>query len=163
MKESIFKSRILSNERKILIYLPSGYEKSDRRYPSIYIGDGAIYAERGFPELIDYAIAEGLCRPLIAVFVDPVVRREEYRMHEGYRRFMTEELVPFIDESYRTLTEPSERATLGAFARRTGGRGLGLFSSGDVRLCRGFELPRPGPRISTKSLLRIPPGRSGSS
>ena len=94
--------------------MPSGYEKSDRRYPSIYIGDGAIYAERGFPELIDYAIAKGLCRPLIAVFVDPVVRREEYRMHEGYRRFMTEELVPFIDESYRTLTEPSERATLGA-------------------------------------------------
>lgn len=27
---------------------------------------------------------------------------------------MTEELVPFIDESYRTLAEPNERATLGA-------------------------------------------------
>ncbi len=112
--ESIFKSRILSNERKILVYLPSGYEESDRRYPSIYIGDGALYAERGFPALIDYAIEKGLCRPLIAVFVDPVIRREEYRMHDGYRRFMTEELVPFIDESYRTLPEPNERAILGA-------------------------------------------------
>ena len=35
-------------------------------------------------------------------------------MHAGYRRFMTEELVPFVDESYRTRTEPNQRAALGA-------------------------------------------------
>ena len=103
----------MANERKIVVYLPNGYDEDDRRYPTIYLGDGSIYAERGFPKIIDYAVANGFSRPLIAVFVDPVVRREEYRMHKGFRRFMVEELVPFIDAHYRTLDEPSQRAALG--------------------------------------------------
>ena len=114
VSENVFKSRILNNERKVFVYLPNGYDESERRYPSLYIGDGGGYVERGIPRLLDYTIAKGICRPLIAVFVDPVVRREEYGMHEGYRRFVTEELVPFIDKNYRTLTEPKERAVMGS-------------------------------------------------
>ena len=114
VRESVFKSRILNNERKVFVYLPNGYDESERRYPSLCIGDGGGYVERGIPRLLDYAIANGICRPLIAVLVDPVVRREEYRMHEGYRRFVTEELVPFIDKNYRILTEPKERAVMGS-------------------------------------------------
>ncbi len=114
VSERVFKSRILDNVRRVFVYLPNGYDGTDRRYPSLYIGDGGGYVERGVPQLLDYAIANGICRPLIAIFVDPVIRREEYRMHEGYRRFVTEELVPFIDQNYRTLTEPNERAVMGS-------------------------------------------------
>lgn len=113
--ESEVESRIRGNRRKILVYLPAGYEESgDVRYPTAYFGDGSAYVTNvPVPRILDYTIARGLVRPLIAVFVEPAPRNEEYRMNPDYRRFLVEELVPWVDSRYRTIEAADARAVLG--------------------------------------------------
>ncbi len=108
-------SRIRGNRRRILIYLPAGYDESaDRRYPTAYFGDASAYVTNvPVPRILDYTIARGAVRPLIAVFVEPAPRREEYRAHPDYRRFIVEELVPWVDSQYRTIVSAEARAILG--------------------------------------------------
>ncbi len=113
--ETEIESRIRGNRRKLFVYLPAGYEESgDRRYPTAYFGDGGDYVTTvPVPRILDYSIARGMVRPLIAVFVEPAPRSEEYRMNLDYRRFLVEELVPWVDRRYRTLASAEARAILG--------------------------------------------------
>jgi enterochelin esterase family protein len=113
--ETEIESRIRGNRRRILVYLPPGYEESgERRYPTAYFGDASDYVSRvPVPRILDYVIARGAVLPLIAVFVEPAPRSEEYRANEQYRLFLAEELVPWIDGSYRTIASPEARAILG--------------------------------------------------
>jgi enterochelin esterase family protein len=115
LMETEFESQIRGNRRKISIYLPAGYEESgDRRYPTAYFGDRTDYVSMvPVPRILDNTIARGTVRPLIAVFVEPAPRSEEYRMNEQYRRFFAEELVPWIDSRYRTIASAEARAVLG--------------------------------------------------
>ncbi len=108
-------SRIRGNRRRILVYLPPGYDESgERRFPTAYFGDASAYVTNvPVPRILDSTIARGTVRPLIAVFVEPAPRREEYRMNPDYRRFLVEELVPWVDERYRTIASPESRAILG--------------------------------------------------
>jgi len=113
--ETEIESRIRGNRRTIHVYLPAGYEESgEHRYPTAYFGDGNAYVSNvPVPRILDYLIARGRVRPLVAVFVEPAPRREEYRMNPDYRRFLVEELVPWVDGNYRTIPSASERAVLG--------------------------------------------------
>ena len=113
--ETEIESHIRGNRRKIHVYLPAGYEESgDRRYPTAYFGDGNAYVSSvPVPRILDYLIARGRVKPLVAVFVEPAPRREEYRMNPAYRRFLVEELVPWVDGRYRTIPSASGRALLG--------------------------------------------------
>ena len=113
--ETEIESRIRGNRRKILVYLPAGYEESgDERYPTAYFGDASDTVSRvEVPRTLDYTIARGAVRPLIAVFIEPKPRREEYTMNADYGRFIVEELVPWIDRGYRTIATAESRAVLG--------------------------------------------------
>lgn len=107
-------SRVLANSRTVRVYLPPGYDGGDERYPVAYFGDGAAYVEEArVPAILDHAIAGRTVRPVIAVLVDPVNRREEYRMSPDYRRFFVEELVPLVDRTYRTIDAPTARVVAG--------------------------------------------------
>jgi enterochelin esterase family protein len=113
--ETELESRIRGNRRKIRVYLPFGYEeRGERRYPTAYFGDGTAYVTNvPVPRILDYTIARGEVRPLIAVFVEPAPRSEEYTMNPDYRRFLAEELVPWVDSRYRTIASAGARAILG--------------------------------------------------
>jgi enterochelin esterase family protein len=113
--ETSIESRVRGNRRTIHVYLPADYEETgERRYPTVYFGDGNAYVSNvPVPRILDNLIAGGSVRPLIAVFVEPAPRNEEYRMNPDYRRFVVEELVPWVDGTYRTIPTASERALLG--------------------------------------------------
>jgi predicted alpha/beta superfamily hydrolase len=124
-----FESEILGNERDITVYLPAGYdEKSDRRYPVLYMQDGQnlFDAERAYipgqhwqlKEAADAAIGERAAAPMIIVGVDHagIGRADEYtptrsEKHKSggkageYVRMLVEELKPLIDERFRTLPD----------------------------------------------------------
>ncbi|HEX3817051.1 MAG TPA: alpha/beta hydrolase-fold protein [Chthoniobacterales bacterium] len=130
-----FASRILGNERDILVYLPSGYRRSPRRrYPVLYLHDGQNVfdaatsfggVEWSADESAQRLTKERLIEPIIIV---AVANTGEDRIHEyaptrgiidgtakrkkrsrgalrKYGRFLVEELKPFIDREYRTKTE----------------------------------------------------------
>jgi predicted alpha/beta superfamily hydrolase len=120
-----FRSRILGGKRRIWVYLPPSYGSDpERRFPVLYLQDGqnvfdgatAFLAGREWEadETAERLIDDGRIEPLIIVAVDNGGERriDEYtpapdaRDHGGgadlYGRMLTEELKPWVDQTYRT-------------------------------------------------------------
>ena len=113
-------SKFLGGERKFSIYLPAGYETSNRYYPVLYLlhGSGDNHASwEQFGEvtrIADKAISKGSATPMVIVMPD---------LHEGYfnelceswkgESFFFEELIPFIEKNYRVRSERQYRAVCG--------------------------------------------------
>jgi enterochelin esterase-like enzyme len=114
--DTVIYSKYLGEARPIRIYLPAGYEKSNGRYPVAFFHDGFEFFDRtAARDIMDNMTYEKKIHPLIAVFVQPVHRDDEYsgKLQAKYTRFMTEELIPFMDKGYKTIAEPTSRAQLG--------------------------------------------------
>jgi predicted alpha/beta superfamily hydrolase len=110
----------LSLDRNVWIYLPPSYQKSNKRYPVIYMQDGqnlfdtktSGYGEWGVDELLD-SFAKFNKGDYIVVGIDHsgVSRLTEYNPYDSkfgkgtgdlYVDFLVHNLKPFIDSKYRT-------------------------------------------------------------
>ncbi|MEO6054554.1 MAG: alpha/beta hydrolase-fold protein [Chthoniobacterales bacterium] len=133
-------SEILNGDRELRIWLPPGYAQKTR-FPVIYLHDGEnifdpltsaisgvdwaadewvmkLRSEGILPE----AIVVGICHPKGGE--DESLRDRDLspqRAGADYAKFVTTELVPFMDTNYRTLAN--------AGARTLGGANLGALSS----------------------------------
>jgi len=127
-------SRFLEQARDIIVYLPPDYNSAeDRRYPVLYLHDGqnlfdaaTAFAgnEWGLDELAEELISTGQIEPLIIVGIYNTgpKRMAEYthvRDKRGrggrakqYAKLLVEDLKPFIDSEYRTLSN-AENTALG--------------------------------------------------
>lgn len=122
--------------RDLAVYLPPGYEEqSDERFPVVYCLTG--FTGRGkmllndnafspnFAERMDRLIADGTIRPMIAVMPDcfTYYGGSQYINSSAtgkYEDYLTAEIVPFIDENFRTAAERDSRAVMG---KSSGGYG----------------------------------------
>jgi len=99
------------------IYLPPGYDSlGSQTYPAVYFQDGSEYISLGKAvNVIDNLLDSSKIEAVIAVFVTPNVRNEEYAgsLRNQYRLFFVNELVPYIDANYKTKYEPKDRLVLG--------------------------------------------------
>jgi predicted alpha/beta superfamily hydrolase len=106
-------SRILNEDRTLLVNLPRGYDETTIHYPVLYVLYGGqvqgYFAES--VHIADRLQEASLIPQLIVVGVKnvdryrdnlPVNRSGEKGGAESFLKFFTDELVPFIDESYRT-------------------------------------------------------------
>jgi predicted alpha/beta superfamily hydrolase len=124
-----FHSAFLARDRDVIVYLPPGYDADEsRRFPVLYLQDGQNLFDGATSfiqgqhwrvgETADALIRAGRVEPLVIVGVyNAGARRiEEYtptqdgRTRLGgradlYGRFLVEELKPFVDARYRTLTD----------------------------------------------------------
>jgi S-formylglutathione hydrolase FrmB len=117
--------------RPLFVWTPPAYGGDpDRRFPSIYVLQGLTGQVRawfnvapfskGFPELLEKAGVEAIVVLLDAFtalggsqFIDsPAIGR--------YGTYFCEEVVPFVDERFRTLPEPRHRGVQG---KSSGGYG----------------------------------------
>ena len=135
-----FYSSILSNRRKVFIYLPPSYrENEQKRYPVLYMHDGqhAFFADHKGDSwdvhlTVDRLVAEGRMQEIIVVAISHIedARIAEY-MHanpdghnlfntanqgEMYEQFLVEEVKPYIDQEYRTLPGKEHTALMGSSA-----------------------------------------------
>jgi len=116
VRDTTFYSIYLKNSRKIWVYTPAGIS-TEKHYPVVYVHDGDGYlALAAMRNVLDNLIAWGQLQPLIAVFIPPVDRTEEYAgsKQAAFTDFMVKELVPWVDGRYPTLRHPWGRANLGA-------------------------------------------------
>src|SRR5215469_924167 len=133
-----FPSRTFHNKRMLRVWLPPGYdlpENSGQRYPVFYLNDGQNLFERAtsfagvewqVDETADRLIREGVIPPMIFVGIDnaqqdrlkeylpyrlvnPVVLRPQGR---NYLKFLVEEVLPFVNQSYR-IAKGAESTALG--------------------------------------------------
>jgi predicted alpha/beta superfamily hydrolase len=129
-----FPSRFV-RPRDVLVWLPPGYDaEPQRRYPVLYFHDGNNVLdaatsfkglEWGADETAERLIRAGRLRPFILVAVaNTAERTTEYTFArdarhggggaEAYGRFLLEELMPFVDSTYRTRTGPGETGLVGS-------------------------------------------------
>ena len=116
-----FKSTILKKDKKFALYLPPGYESSQRNYPVLYLlhgggGDQTDWIQKGEVQRITVkAIDEGKATPMIIVMPD--AERTFYMNNVNgkyqFEDFFFKELVPYIEKNYRCRKEKKYRAVAG--------------------------------------------------
>ncbi len=113
-----FDSKAIGNKRTIHVYLPAGYGDSKDRYPSVYVNYGGNAKDMALmPNTLDNLIASNRIRPVIAVF--SVASQTSFREYargqrDQHAQMFVEELLPQIDEKYRTLANAENRLFMGA-------------------------------------------------
>jgi enterochelin esterase family protein len=108
-------SGILGGTRRVKIYLPPGYDSTGERFTVLYLQDGSEYlAEAQAAQIAQQLILTGQLHPFIMVFVDPRNRMTEYWANDRFADFLGLELVPAIDQAFRTKAHRDGRALLGA-------------------------------------------------
>lgn len=110
---TIFGSK--NQRRKIQIYLPPDYSE-DKKYKAIYFCDGSEYVEQShIPNVLDYMIDKGEIEPIVGIFVSWIEREKEYiyDTKQYYLEFLTEELIPMMEDDYSLVNTREGRIAMG--------------------------------------------------
>ena len=109
-----WESKIKEGKRSVQVYLPAGYDADQSRYPVAYVHGGKDALEQGSAQAALDNLIGGSVAPLIAVFILPA-EGEEGRRGPGpeYGEIVAKELIPLIDEKFRTVDDRMARASIG--------------------------------------------------
>ncbi|NLT72610.1 MAG: esterase [Chloroflexi bacterium] len=130
-----YASPTLGMDRRMYIYTPPGYERGTERYPVLYLLHGGGNDEDGWtslgraPQILDNLLAQGLALPMIVVMPNGnglLPASPDYvPLPAGWQRpspgthilrfpdSLVPDVIPFVDEHYRTLTSREDRAIAG--------------------------------------------------
>jgi S-formylglutathione hydrolase FrmB len=116
-------------DRPLWVYVPPGYDAdASRRYPVVYVIQGytghvAMWRNRApfrqpFTETADAVFASGEAPPALVVYVDAWTSYGGSQFVDSpgtgrYHSYLCEELVPWVDQHYRTLAGAAHRAIAG--------------------------------------------------
>ena len=115
----VIPSAKLGYDLQYRVYLPAVV---DAELPVIYMTDGQWYIESGeMHRVLDQLISDGSIEPVIAIFIDNRDpenlrnnrRNQQFFCNPDYIDFVSNELVPAIDDAYQTRREASARVILG--------------------------------------------------
>jgi len=125
-KSGIVESGIVTStdpQQEFFIYLPPCYhEKEHLRYPVLYLLHGQTYTadqwiSLGAGTALDQLIMSGNARPFIVVFPDD--RYWNLEAGPGFGDRLIDGLIPYIDQTYRTVASRNYRA-IGGLSRGAG-------------------------------------------
>jgi enterochelin esterase-like enzyme len=116
----------VSPVRRLVVYLPAGYEASTQRYPVIFFLPSpfddyrTLFDKQGAQGILDQAIAKGAIHGVIFVSVDmttPVGSTWYVNSSAtgNWEDFVIQELVPYVDGHFRTLATRDSRGMAGHF------------------------------------------------
>ncbi|HZU27541.1 MAG TPA: alpha/beta hydrolase-fold protein [Bryobacteraceae bacterium] len=140
VREVWYDSRVTGRWRHALVYTPPGYDtRPKERYPVLYLQHGGGEDESGWTRqgranfILDNLIAAGKAKPMIVVmangyarragqpapdlagksFGSPEMRKAMQDMMSAFEDDMTQALIPFIDSTFRTISDRDHRAMAG--------------------------------------------------
>jgi len=134
-----YHSSVTGTWRRAFVYLPPDYDTTKTRYPVLYLQHGGGEDETGWVRqgkanfIMDNLIASGNTKPMIIVMASGYANRAGYVvpdmtgkpfgspefmkvMQERMGAFeddMTQALIPFIDKTFRTVSDRDHRAMAG--------------------------------------------------
>jgi enterochelin esterase-like enzyme len=125
VRQILFPSKSTNTSRRAFVYAPPEYDKDlTQRYPVLYLQHGwgedeTAWSNQGHANLImDNLIAEGKTKPFIIVMTYGMTNDTRIG---GLRNFdigpfqtvLVDELIPYIDANFRTLSDQPHRAMAG--------------------------------------------------
>ena len=125
VQQILFPSESTKTSRRAFVYTPPGYDKDQsKHYPVLYLQHGwgedeTAWTNQGRANLImDNLIAEGKTEPFIIVMTYGMTNEIKFG---GLRNFditpfqivLVYELIPYIDNNFRTIADQSHRAMAG--------------------------------------------------
>jgi enterochelin esterase family protein len=139
VREVWYDSKVTGSWRHALVYLPPGYdEQTKTRYPVLYLQHGGGEDETGWVRqgranfILDNLIADGSSKPMIVVMAYGYARRagqpapdlslprdsaERMKamqdMTAAFEADVKEALIPFVDQTFRTIADREHRAMAG--------------------------------------------------
>ncbi|WP_018247298.1 alpha/beta hydrolase-fold protein [Orenia marismortui] len=130
-----FNSKKLDRKPDIQIYLPSDYNKGNKRYPVLYMQDGQNLFDNTIADDLEWKADETAEKLFKKSKIDGIIivgvnhaesnRSIEYSpwtdepyinnaMGDKYLEFLVEELKPYIDKNYRTLSDRENTGIAGS-------------------------------------------------
>jgi enterochelin esterase-like enzyme len=125
VQQILFPSKSTNTSRRAFVYTPSDYDKDlTKRYPVLYLQHGwgedeTAWSNQGRVNLImDNMLAEGKIKPFLIVMTYGMTNEIRFG---GLRNFdigpfqtvLVDELIPYIDANFRTLSDQPNRAMAG--------------------------------------------------
>lgn len=124
-----YDSKTVGTTRKALVYTPPGFNKKTK-YPVLYLlhgigGDEKEWLKGGKPQVIlDNLYAEGKIQPMIVVMpngramkddraVGNIMAPDKVQAFATFEKDLLNDLIPFIEKNYPTLTDRENRAIAG--------------------------------------------------
>ena len=124
-----YPSATVGTVRKALVYTPPGYSKG-KKYPVLYLlhgigGDEKEWLKGGRPQVIlDNLYAEGKLKPMLVVMpngralkddraVGNIYSPEKVAGFANFEKDLLQDLIPYIEKTYKTLTTRENRAIAG--------------------------------------------------
>lgn len=115
-------SKALAETRRINVYLPPGYAKSDAKMPVLYMPDGGLAEDfLHVAGLVEVSVGNETMRPFILVGIENTERRRDLTGPTDnakdktiaprvggsvlFRKFIRDELMPEVKRRYRTTDE----------------------------------------------------------
>ncbi len=135
IKESLkVNSKALGKEVEFSIYLPAGYEQTNRSYPALYLLHGYSDDETGWTQfgevqyIADKSISTGETSPMVIIMPDAGVSwyLDSYDGKTRFEEFFIKELIPHIEANYRVRAKKEFRAVAGL---SMGGFGTLLYAT----------------------------------
>jgi len=127
VQQILFPSKSTNTSRRAFVYTPPGYEKDkSKKYPVLYLQHGwgedeTAWSNQGHANLImDNLIATGKIQPFIIVMtygmtndVRPGPGAFKSFKIDAFQTVLTDELIPYVDASFRTRADRNHRAMAG--------------------------------------------------
>ena len=133
-----YRSSVLNAWRPLVVYTPAGYETSGKSYPVFYLISGTTDTEETWFKvgklntILDNLIADGKAEPMVVVMpygnmgsTPQPASMAATKMYEVFAKEMTECIMPYVEQSFRTVNDRDHRAIAG-FSR---GGGQSLFTA----------------------------------
>lgn len=107
-------SAALASERRVLLYLPPRY-RSRGRYPLLIVHDGEDYLQYAqLQTVLDNLIQRRELAPLVVALTQSPDRLNEYAADRRHAHFLSEELLPQLNQKLAINDDPRSRAVMGA-------------------------------------------------
>lgn len=124
VEQILFPSKSTGTSRRAFVYTPPGYDKSKEKYPVLFLQHGwgedeTAWTNQGRANLImDNLIAENKIKPFIIVMTYGMTNEVKFGQLRSFdiKPFQTvliDELIPYIDNNFRTLANQNNRAMAG--------------------------------------------------
>ncbi|MBK7131671.1 MAG: esterase [Bacteroidales bacterium] len=140
VQQILFPSKSTNTSRRAFVYTPPSYDKDkSKKYPVLYLQHGwgedeTAWSNQGRANLImDNLIANGKIKPFIIVMTYGMTNdvkmggMRNFKI-DAFQTVLIDELIPYIDNNFRTLADQSNRAM--------GGLSMGGMETKTITLAR---------------------------